>query len=426
MAEINVEEEGARFENDSIVGGLKTAVIHTRMKRSCAKEDEQAEIMRKALMCANPAIRQFIGEKQETFKSLCSNPCTEHAQLAELWFSEEGPPKFVDLEFHLTFHRSVHVWVDSIVGVSTCTTPLSGRFLFLFEPDEITKLRSKLVLSCNLFEHIFTHDPRTQELLPNASFFAHGGTWILPSAIDAHRGLPPERDQEVKAAAAFARRPKRFALSFVCGAKRATLGHRIRQYFFRQQEEITSIERDFWSSGVRSGAIPFVGSKTLPAPPCAKLLLFDTMFHVAIENVSQIGYFSEKLLDCFLTRTIPLYWGCPNVGDFFDVEGIIHVFQSDAIAGTASVKEVQSSREAETSSAPSTSAQHGDLHEKLVAELLVARANELTPEDYFRREAAIERNYQLAMNFIDQEKRMQSAIDAQMSCKRCAEGSQNH
>jgi hypothetical protein len=51
------------------------------------------------------------------------------------------------------------------------------------------------------------------------------------------------------------------------------------------------------------------------------------MFSVAIENARDINYFTEKLTDCLLTGTIPLYYGCPNVGDFFDMNGII-IFES--------------------------------------------------------------------------------------------------
>ena len=38
--------------------------------------------------------------------------------------------------------------------------------------------------------------------------------------------------------------------------------------------------------------------------------LCDYMFSVAIENSNQ--YFSEKLLDCFLTGTIPIYYATPS------------------------------------------------------------------------------------------------------------------
>jgi hypothetical protein len=33
--------------------------------------------------------------------------------------------------------------------------------------------------------------------------------------------------------------------------------------------------------------------------------------------------FTEKLIDCFLTGTIPIYYGCPSIGKFFNIKGII-------------------------------------------------------------------------------------------------------
>lgn len=51
--------------------------------------------------------------------------------------------------------------------------------------------------------------------------------------------------------------------------------------------------------------------------------LKDYMFSVAIENGVNTNYFTEKLTDCFLTGTIPIYYGCPNIKDFFYHEGII-------------------------------------------------------------------------------------------------------
>lgn len=49
--------------------------------------------------------------------------------------------------------------------------------------------------------------------------------------------------------------------------------------------------------------------------------LSDYMFSVAIENMD--NWFTEKLLDCFLTGTIPIYYGTPNVGNWFNTDGII-------------------------------------------------------------------------------------------------------
>lgn len=55
--------------------------------------------------------------------------------------------------------------------------------------------------------------------------------------------------------------------------------------------------------------------------------LEDYMFSVAIENngfgMASENYFTEKLLDCFATGTIPIYFGCSNIERFFNPDGVI-------------------------------------------------------------------------------------------------------
>ena len=58
-------------------------------------------------------------------------------------------------------------------------------------------------------------------------------------------------------------------------------------------------------------------------PGAEKDPLFDTQYHICIENQPIGNYFTEKLIDCFLTETIPVYWGCTNIGDYFNLDGII-------------------------------------------------------------------------------------------------------
>ena len=53
--------------------------------------------------------------------------------------------------------------------------------------------------------------------------------------------------------------------------------------------------------------------------------LCNYMFSIAIENDSYETYFTEKLLDCFATGTIPLYIGAPDIGEHFDSGGIINL-----------------------------------------------------------------------------------------------------
>lgn len=51
--------------------------------------------------------------------------------------------------------------------------------------------------------------------------------------------------------------------------------------------------------------------------------LKDYMFSVTIENDQYETYWSEKILDCFACGTIPIYHGSPDVGDFFNMDGVI-------------------------------------------------------------------------------------------------------
>ena len=60
------------------------------------------------------------------------------------------------------------------------------------------------------------------------------------------------------------------------------------------------------------------------------------MYSVVIENCKRDYYFTEKLIDCFLTGTIPIYWGCPSIGDYFNTKGIIIVDDIDDIGKSLS------------------------------------------------------------------------------------------
>ncbi len=51
--------------------------------------------------------------------------------------------------------------------------------------------------------------------------------------------------------------------------------------------------------------------------------LKDYMFSFAMENSNYPSIFCEKLTDCFATGTVPIFWGTPDIGDFFNLDGII-------------------------------------------------------------------------------------------------------
>ena len=55
-------------------------------------------------------------------------------------------------------------------------------------------------------------------------------------------------------------------------------------------------------------------------------------YHIAIENSSENYYWTEKISDCFLAETFPIYYGCKNLSDYFNKESYqaidIHNFEA--------------------------------------------------------------------------------------------------
>lgn len=45
------------------------------------------------------------------------------------------------------------------------------------------------------------------------------------------------------------------------------------------------------------------------------------MFSIVIENAKSPHYFSEKIIDCILCGTVPIYWGADKIGSYFNLNG---------------------------------------------------------------------------------------------------------
>lgn len=118
---------------------------------------------------------------------------------------------------------------------------------------------------------------------------------------------------------------KKFKISCLVGFKQMAPGHTVRLLLYFQQTLLSNFPFTFYRSCVfphlpEIGSNPFLGSKECNA----KRDLFMTyQFHLAIENSKQENYFTEKLIDCLITKTIPIYYGCPNIEEYFDTNGWI-------------------------------------------------------------------------------------------------------
>ncbi len=77
---------------------------------------------------------------------------------------------------------------------------------------------------------------------------------------------------------------------------------------------------------LRGRSMPEGMAADLPPPTNGvKDCLFESMFSLSIENNSEENYFTEKLVDCFATYTVPIYYGCTNIGRHFNTDGMILV-----------------------------------------------------------------------------------------------------
>lgn len=57
--------------------------------------------------------------------------------------------------------------------------------------------------------------------------------------------------------------------------------------------------------------------------------IIDYKFSLCIENANEKNYISEKFYDCILTNTIPIYFGCKNIKDFWPENGYILIEDID-------------------------------------------------------------------------------------------------
>lgn len=168
---------------------------------------------------------------------------------------------------------------------------LGLKVAWLIEPPSLsdTHYRQAVELE-DMFDYILTFDTSFLERGEKWLYYPLGGSWIRPEV----HGITP----------------KTRMCSIIASEKTGAVGHRIRHEIVRQFRGRLAV--------MGRGYAP-IGSKTAG--------LYDYMYSVVVESVALDAYFSEKLIDCFTLGTLPIYWGCPSVGDFFNTDGML-VFDS--------------------------------------------------------------------------------------------------
>ena len=185
---------------------------------------------------------------------------------------------------HLILVASSRALTASLRGLNCQTS------LLLQEPVAI---KPKFYTFCRFFSgryhRILTHSSTLLSKLPNARFTAHGGSFLLTPEISDP--------------------PKQKRISLIASSKNTTIGHRLRHRIAAWSKQ-ASPDLKLFGTGYHR-----VEDKRDAHD--------DYLFSVCIENSRTPGYFTEKLIDSFLCRSLPVYWGAPDIAHFFDPRGMI-------------------------------------------------------------------------------------------------------
>lgn len=171
------------------------------------------------------------------------------------------------------------------------SSSLNGRKVgLLFEPREINPHIYSYVTNNTVdLEKILTYDKDLLDYSEKFEFYPHGGCWIQPSLQSIYE--------------------KSKLLSIIVSNKKQTFGHRLRHDVIGMKDHLKN-PIDIFGNGYN----PIEHKITA---------LQDYAFTIVIENTKRDFYFTEKLIDSFMTGTVPIYWGCPSIDKFFNLDGMI-------------------------------------------------------------------------------------------------------
>jgi hypothetical protein len=100
--------------------------------------------------------------------------------------------------------------------------------------------------------------------------------------------------------------PKKSKLvSVVSSDKAFTEEHKARLRFVEALKEYFGEKIDYFGRNINTF-------------PDKMTVLSDYKYHIALENCAIQDYWTEKISDPFLTMTVPIYHGCPNISDYFE------------------------------------------------------------------------------------------------------------
>lgn len=166
-----------------------------------------------------------------------------------------------------------------------------GNIAIMFEPRSIEPRGFEFVdRHPDMFKYIFTHDSKLLRL-PNARFFLWCSIWCKAD-VEKTKGI-----------------------SLIATHKRLCELHEARAKLARYFDANGLVDC-YGTYKDPLGKEGWVDSYTAHA---------EYKFAIAIENYIDDCWFTEKILNCFSTKTVPIYVGARKINEFFNADGIIQV-----------------------------------------------------------------------------------------------------
>lgn len=130
-------------------------------------------------------------------------------------------------------------------------------------------------------------------------------------------------------------KPKKTKLiSVISSTKAFSRGHVDRLRFIRKLHDCYGDAIDIFGRGYRD----FADKWDVLAP---------YKYHIVIENSTSDFYFTEKLFDCYLAGTYPLYHGCRNITDYYPADAMTRIDIRNFDETAATIDRIMTSNEFE-------------------------------------------------------------------------------
>lgn len=232
--------------------------------------------------------------------NIFDNTCAHHVRDDGYFTSTDGrKPREISFVHKQQEYDGITIFTDNFILNTPVVTSVKSNIKIawcLESPAVMPRVHNNIHQVADNFDYVFTYrtdlieqDPK--KFIPNTP----GGAYLK----DEFFGL-------------YTNNKNKFC-SNIFSAKRDLEGHKLRHHINRSIPQV-----DGFGSGTHPGA-PFLRDKS-PA-------LAPYMFSFIIENIKYPHYFTEKLIDCLLAGCVPIYWGAPNIGDYFNLDGFI-IFNS--------------------------------------------------------------------------------------------------